>query len=91
MMVITLSSSAPDYIQVCGVMQGHLKMMLLLACILDAIVVNALILVRNWGDMFLVPLAFIFYMGYFTCADHGCRYSYRGLRAIRNMRRDGIS
>ena len=59
---------------------GALEMMYVVsACILDAIVVAALILVRNWGDMFPVPRSF--YMG--------CRYSYRGLRAIRNMRRDG--
>ena len=63
---------------------GALEMMYVVsACILDAIVVAALILVRNWGDMFPVPRRFLLVL------IMGCRYSYRGLRAIRNMRRDG--
>ena len=52
---------------------GALEMMYVVsACILDAIVVAALILVRNWGDMFPVPRSFyILYGLFFTCADHG--------------------
>ena len=70
---------------------GALEMMYVVsACILDAIVVAALILVRNWGDMFPVPRSFYILYGLFLLVlIMGCRYSYRGLRAIRNMRRDG--
>ena len=51
---------------------GALEMMYVVsACILDAIVVAALILVRNWGDMFPVPRSFYFIWVIFTCADHG--------------------
>lgn len=71
---------------------GALEMMYVVsACILDAIAVAALILVRNWGDMFPVPRSFYILYGLFLLVlIMGCRYSYRGLRAIRNMRRDGV-
>lgn len=45
---------------------GALEMMYVVsACILDAIVVAALILVRNWEICSRFHEAFIFYMGYF--------------------------
>ncbi len=71
---------------------GALEMMYVVsACILDAIAVAALILVRNWGDMFPVPRSFYILYGLFLLVlIMGCRYSYRGLRVIRNMRRDGV-
>ena len=71
---------------------GALEMMYVVsACILDAIAVAALILVRNWGDMFPVPRSFYVLYGLFLLVlIMGCRYSYRGLRVIRNMRRDGV-
>ena len=38
---------------------GALEMMYVLsACILDTLAVTALILVRNWGDMYPVPRSF---------------------------------
>ena len=71
---------------------GAFEMMYVVsACILDAIAVVALILVRNWGDMFPVPRSFYILYGLFLLVlIMGCRYSYRGLRVIRNMRRDGV-
>ncbi len=71
---------------------GALEMMYVVsACILDAIAVAALILVRNWGDMFPVPRSFYILYGLFLLVlIMGCRYSYRGFRVIRNMRRDGV-
>ena len=71
---------------------GAFEMMYVVsACILDAIAVAALILVRNWGDMFPVPRSFYILYGLFLLVlIMGCRYSYRGLRVIRNMRRDGV-
>ncbi len=71
---------------------GALEMMYVVsACILDAIAAAALILVRNWGDMFPVPRSFYILYGLFLLVlIMGCRYSYRGLRVIRNMRRDGV-
>lgn len=71
---------------------GALEMMYVVsACILDAIAVAALILVRNWGDMFPVPRSFYILYGLFLLVlIMGCRYSYRGLRVIRNVRRDGV-
>lgn len=70
---------------------GALEMMYVLsACILDTLAVTALILVRNWGDMYPVPRSFYILYGLFLfLLVMGCRYSYRGLRVLRNMRRSG--
>ena len=71
---------------------GALEMMYVIsACILDMIAVAALILVRNWGDMFPVPRSFYILYGLFLLVlIMGCRYSYRGIRAIRIMKRNGV-
>lgn len=71
---------------------GALEMMYVVsACVLDAIVNAALILIRNWGDMFPVPRSFYVLYGIFLfILVMGCRYSYRGLRVLRNMRRAGV-
>ena len=71
---------------------GALEMMYVVsACVLDAITNAALILVRNWGDMFPVPRSFYVLYGIFLfILVMGCRYSYRGLRVLRNMRRAGV-
>ena len=68
---------------------GAFEMMYVVsACVLDAITNAALILVRNWGDMFPVPRSFYVLYGIFLfILVMGCRYSYRGLRVLRNMRR----
>ena len=71
---------------------GALEMMYVVsACVLDAITNAALILVRNWGDMFPVPRSFYVLYGIFLfILVMGCRYSYRGLRVLRNMHRAGV-
>ena len=71
---------------------GALDMMYVVsACLLDAITNAALILVRNWGDMFPVPRSFYVLYGIFLfILVMGCRYSYRGLRVLRNMHRAGV-
>ena len=71
---------------------GALEMMYVVsACVLDAITNAALILVRNWGDMFPVPRSFYVLYGIFLfILVMGCRYSYRRLRVLRNMRRAGV-
>lgn len=71
---------------------GALEMMYVIsACILDMIAVAALILVRNWGDMFPVPRSFYILYGLFLLVlIMGCRYSYRGIRAVRIMKRNGV-
>lgn len=71
---------------------GALEMMYVIsACILDMIAVAALILERNWGDMFPVPRSFYILYGLFLLVlIMGCRYSYRGIRAIRIMKRNGV-
>ncbi len=66
MMVITLIIFwAPVIFKSVELCRALEMMYVVSACILDAIVVAALILVRNWGDMFPFHEAFIFYMGYF--------------------------
>lgn len=71
---------------------GALEMMYVVsACILDTVVVTVLILLRNWGDMYPVPRSFYILYGLFLFVFvMGCRYSYRGLRVLRNMRRAGV-
>ena len=71
---------------------GALEMMYVVsACVVDAIANVALILIRNWGDMFPVPRSFYVLYGIFLfILVMGCRYSYRGLRVLRNMRRAGV-
>ena len=71
---------------------GALEMMYVVsACILDTVVVTVLILLRNWGDMYPVPRSFYILYGLFLFVlVMGCRYSYRGLRVLRNMRRAGV-
>lgn len=71
---------------------GALEMMYVIsACILDMIAVAALILERNWGDMFPVPRSFYILYGLFLLVlIMGCRYSYRGIRAIRIMKKNGV-
>ena len=71
---------------------GALEMMYVVsACVLDAIINAAVILIRNWGDMFPVPRSFYVLYGIFLfILVMGCRYSYRGLRVLRNMHRVGV-
>lgn len=71
---------------------GALEMMYVVsACVVDVIANVALILIRNWGDMFPVPRSFYVLYGIFLfILVMGCRYSYRGLRVLRNMRRAGV-
>ena len=71
---------------------GALEMMYVVsACILDTISVAAIILIRNWGDMYPVPRSFYILYGLFLFLFvMGCRYSYRALRVFRNMRNDGV-
>ena len=71
---------------------GALEMMYVVsACILDTIAVATIILIRNWGDMYPVPRSFYILYGLFLFLFvMGCRYSYRGLRVLRNMHRGGM-
>ena len=57
---------------------GALEMMYVVsACVVDAIANVALILIRNWGDMFPVPRSFYVLYGIFLfILVMGCRYSY---------------
>lgn len=60
------------------------------ACILDTLATAALLLFRNWGDLYPVPRSFyIFYGLFLVVLIVGCRYFYRALRAIRVMIRNG--
>ncbi len=60
------------------------------ACILDTLSSAAVILARNWGDMFPVPRSFYILYGIFlVILVIGCRYSYRALRAAKNMYKNG--
>lgn len=60
------------------------------ACILDTLAMAALLLFRNWGDLYPVPRSFyIFYGLFLVVLIVGCRYFYRALRAIRVMIRNG--
>ena len=70
---------------------GALEMMYVIsACVIDMIANAALILIRNWGNMFPVPRSFYIMYGLFLfLLVMGCRYSYRGLRVLRNMRNAG--
>lgn len=70
---------------------GALEMMYIVsACILDTLAVAAIILIRNWGNLFPVPRSFYILYGLFLLVlIMGCRYSYRGMRAIRTIRRNG--
>lgn len=70
---------------------GALEMMYVVsACILNTIVTTACILIRNWGDLFPVPRSFYILYGLFLfLLVMLCRYSYRGLRVLRNMHRSG--
>ncbi len=50
----------------------------------------AVILVRNWGDMYAVPRSFYVLYGIFlVMLIMGCRYSYRGIRAVKAMYQNG--
>lgn len=71
---------------------GALEMMYVVsACVIDTLLSAAVILVRNWGDMYPVPRSFYILYGLFLLIlIMGCRYSYRGIRAIRTMRRNGV-
>ncbi len=71
---------------------GALEMMYVVsACVIDTLLSAAVILVRNWGDMYPVPRSFYILYGLFLLIlVMGCRYSYRGIRAIRTMRRNGV-
>lgn len=71
---------------------GALEMMYVVsACMIDTLLSTAVILVRNWGDMYPVPRSFYILYGLFLLIlVMGCRYSYRGIRAIRTMRRNGV-
>lgn len=71
---------------------GALEMMYVVsACMIDTLLSAAVILVRNWGDMYPVPRSFYILYGLFLLIlVMGCRYSYRGIRAIRTMRRNGV-
>lgn len=70
---------------------GALEMMYVVsACVIDTLASAAIILIRNWGDMYPVPRSFYILYGLFLLIlVLGCRYSYRGLRALRVMRRNG--
>ncbi len=71
---------------------GALEMMYVVsACVIDTLLSAAVILVRNWGDMYPVPRSFYILYGLFLLIlIMGCRYSYRAIRAIRTMRRNGV-
>lgn len=70
---------------------GALEMMYVVsACILDTLATTALLLVQNVGNLYPVPRSFYIFYGLFLMVFiMGCRYSYRGLRAIRVMIRNG--
>lgn len=70
---------------------GALEMMYVVsACIIDTLASAAIILLRNWGDMYPVPRSFYVLYGLFLLVlVLGCRYSYRALRALRVMRLNG--
>lgn len=70
---------------------GALEMMYIVsACILDTLAVAAVLLLRNWGNMYPVPRSFYVLYGMFLLIFVlGCRYSYRGMRSILMMRRNG--
>ncbi len=70
---------------------GALEMMYIVsACILDTFLAIAVILVRNWGDLFPVPRSFYILYGIFLMLlIMGCRYSYRGLRSLKIMYKNG--
>lgn len=70
---------------------GALEMMYIVsACILDTFAAAAVILVRNWGDMYAVPRSFYVLYGIFlVMLIMGCRYSYRGIRAVKAMYQNG--
>lgn len=70
---------------------GGLEMMYVVsACVLDTFATAAFLLIRNWGNMYPVPRSFYVLYGLFLLVlVMGCRYSYRGLRSLRIMRRNG--
>lgn len=69
---------------------GALEMMYIAsACVLDTIAITIMIIVRNHGDLYPVPRSFYIMYGLFLFfLIMGCRFSYRGLRVLRNMRND---
>ncbi len=70
---------------------GALEMMYIVsACILDTFAAAAVILVRNGGDIYAVPRSFYVLYGIFlVMLIMGCRYSYRGIRAVKAMYQNG--
>ena len=71
---------------------GALEMMYVIsACVIDGFTVTAIILIRNFGDMYPVPRSFyILYTLFLLVLIMGCRYSYRAIRALKNMRQNGL-
>lgn len=71
---------------------GALEMMYIVsACVLDVLAVAAIFLLGRWGDdTYPIPRSFYVLYGIFlVILIMGCRYSYRGMRAIRTIRRNG--
>lgn len=63
-------------------------MYIIFACILDTLGVLALILFRKRGEIFPMPRSFFILYGLILfLLVMGCRFSYRGLRVLRNMRK----
>lgn len=71
---------------------GALEMMYIVsACVLDVLAVALIFLFGRWElDTYPVPRSFYVLYGIFLLLlVMGCRYSYRGVRAIRTLRRNG--